>query len=330
MKLVTMTGEPAVGKTFIFRKLREALPNVNIPFKFGLVRGITNKSKSIYILGVFDGSQHEGCDKLSHGAPPHALRFFSRMKSKPCTIYMEGDRLNNASLLRKVDHTGLIVRATEGKINSRHKQRKDNQPERFLKSKRTEINNIDDEFNFKNMQNNSTADTQAILRWLLSHLPKGAKMDESIDWSESVKYFKDLGKSTKEKRRAQFNKQADMDDDDPDAYEPAPGDARAKKGKESKHTIAYKKKYGEGFKSLSDILTEKDAIESGLKKKSKDSGIDYGILKQVFDRGMAAWKSGHRPGMGQVQWAYARVNSFIMKGDGTWHGRDKDLAAKVK
>jgi len=57
-------------------------------------------------------------------------------------------------------------------------------------------------------------------------------------------YGKGLSKSTKDKRQAQFNKQAKMDDDDPRAYKPAPGDARAKT-KLSKHTIAYRKKFGE-------------------------------------------------------------------------------------
>lgn len=68
----------------------------------------------------------------------------------------------------------------------------------------------------------------------------------------------------------------------------------------------------------------------GLENKSKKSGIPYGILKQVYDRGMAAWKGGHRPGATQQQWAFARVNSFITKGKGTWGGADKDLASKVR
>jgi hypothetical protein len=67
----------------------------------------------------------------------------------------------------------------------------------------------------------------------------------------------------------------------------------------------------------------------GLKKKAEKSGIAYGILKKVYDRGMAAWKSGHRPGATPQQWAFARVNSFITKGKGTWGGADKDLASKV-
>ena len=68
----------------------------------------------------------------------------------------------------------------------------------------------------------------------------------------------------------------------------------------------------------------------GLKNKSKKSGMPYGILKKVYDRGMAAWKSGHRPGTTPQQWAMARVNSFTTKSSGTWGGADKDLASKVK
>ena len=74
-------------------------------------------------------------------------------------------------------------------------------------------------------------------------------------------------------------------------------------------------------------LVEKIA---GLQKKAEKSGMPYGILKKVYDRGMAAWKGGHRPGASQHQWAFARVNSFITKSSGTWGGADKDLAAKVR
>ena len=72
-----------------------------------------------------------------------------------------------------------------------------------------------------------------------------------------------------------------------------------------------------------------EAADQGLAKKAEKSGIPVSVLRQVYNRGMAAWKTGHRPGANQQQWAYARVNSFITKGKGTWGGADKDLAAKV-
>jgi len=70
--------------------------------------------------------------------------------------------------------------------------------------------------------------------------------------------------------------------------------------------------------------------KAGLKKKSEKSGIPLGILRQVYNRGMAAWRGGHRPGASQQQWAFARVNSFITKGSGTWGKADSDLAAKAR
>src|SRR5210317_1837479 len=69
---------------------------------------------------------------------------------------------------------------------------------------------------------------------------------------------------------------------------------------------------------------------AGLQKKADKSGMPYSILKKVYDRGMAAWKGGHRPGASQHQWAFARVNSFVTKSSGTWGGADKDLAKQVK
>jgi hypothetical protein len=75
---------------------------------------------------------------------------------------------------------------------------------------------------------------------------------------------------------------------------------------------------------------DNDAVETGLKKKAEETGVPIGIIRAVFRRGMAAWKSGHRPGAGQEQWAYARVNSFLTKGKGTWGKADKDLADEVK
>ena len=69
---------------------------------------------------------------------------------------------------------------------------------------------------------------------------------------------------------------------------------------------------------------------AALVNKAKKSGMPYSILKKVYDRGMAAYKTGHRPGATPQQWALARVNSFTTKSSGTWGGADKDLAKQVR
>ena len=154
-----------------------------------------------------------------------------------------------------------------------------------------------------------------------------AKIIKDEKKKKPKKYHKGLGKSTKDKRQAQFNKQAKMDDDNPAAYKPAPGDARAKT-KPSQYTKKYKQMYGENFTFEDYLIENKGQAKKALQKKADKSGIAYSILKKVFDRGVAAWRTGHRPGTTPVQWGLARVNSFITKGK-TWSTTDSDLAKKV-
>ena len=90
-----------------------------------------------------------------------------------------------------------------------------------------------------------------------------------------------------------------------------------------------KEKFNEGNMKNEEMRLRVEAI-AGLKKKAEKSGMPYSILKKVYDRGMAAWKGGHRPGASQHQWAFARVNSFVTKSSGTWGKADSDLAAKVR
>lgn len=79
-----------------------------------------------------------------------------------------------------------------------------------------------------------------------------------------------------------------------------------------------------------EYITESAKVDKALKNKAEKTGIAKGVLRQVYNRGLAAWRTGHRPGVGQHQWAMARVNSFATKGSGTWGGADKDLAAKAR
>ena len=63
--------------------------------------------------------------------------------------------------------------------------------------------------------------------------------------TQPAKYYgSKIAKSTKQKRAAQFAKQTKMDDDDPAAYKPAPGDATGKT-KPSKHTKKFKQMFGD-------------------------------------------------------------------------------------
>lgn len=157
-------------------------------------------------------------------------------------------------------------------------------------------------------------------------------------------YMKGLSDKTKEEKEEQMKKQAEMDDDDDSAYKELPGDKEAQeKGqvKTSKHTKSYHELYGDKEEKNESFLNEEeqstdrsaiddDAIETGLKTKSEETGVPIGILRAVMRRGLAAWKTGHRPGATQQQWGYARCNSFLTGQPGTWGGADKDLAKEAR
>lgn len=100
------------------------------------------------------------------------------------------------------------------------------------------------------------------------------KQDQDIKdkkGTQPAPYYKGLEKSTKTKRLAHFKKYAKMSDDNPAAYKPAPGDATAKT-KPSKHTLKYKKMYGE------------DAVELVKKKIEREKMVDRMKHARMLDR----------------------------------------------
>jgi hypothetical protein len=77
------------------------------------------------------------------------------------------------------------------------------------------------------------------------------------------------------------------------------------------------------FKSY---ITEADKAGKSLADKAAKSGISASTLRKVYNRGVAAWKTGHRPGTTPSQWGHARVNAFIVKKKKGGLNHDKDLA----
>ena len=75
------------------------------------------------------------------------------------------------------------------------------------------------------------------------------------------------------------------------------------------------------MKSFNDVL-----IEGAMADKAKKSGISVATLRKVYNRGVAAWKTGHRPGTTPQQWGHARVNAFITKKKKGGLNHDTDLA----
>jgi len=123
------------------------------------------------------------------------------------------------------------------------------------------------------------------------------------------KYYKGLTLRQKQIRKKEIDKFGAKDWKDPAAYRGFRSDAFIP-SKSSSYTKEWKKKFP-------------DALS--LEDKAKATGVPLKTIKASYNRGMAAWRTGHRPGATEQQWGYARVHSFLLCGK-TYHTTDSDLA----
>ncbi len=66
-----------------------------------------------------------------------------------------------------------------------------------------------------------------------------------------------------------------------------------------------------------------------LEERSKVTGVPLKYIKECYNRGMAAYKTGHRPFATQQQWGYARVSSLLCFGK-TAKTTDADIVRRAK
>ena len=196
------------------------------------------------------------------------------------------------------------------------------------------------------------------------------KQDKDIkdkEGTQPAKYYAgDMAKSTKDKRAAHFKKKKEGPAPGDASAKTKPskhtskfkqmyGEALPKDADMGDYIDDFKKSDAPQFKGKSKekrkdmaiaayldkqdveelLRNEEEAYQldekiEALVKKAEKSGMPYSILKKVYDRGMAAYKTGHRPGTTPQQWALARVNSFTTKSSGTWGKADADLAKQVR
>lgn len=140
-----------------------------------------------------------------------------------------------------------------------------------------------------------------------------------------ARYNTGMSPKTRAARAAHFKRGTAKSWRDPSAYKPAPGDATAKT-RTSKYTRKFRKMYGES--TLDRMRQIVENASKSLADKAQKSGVSVGILRQVYNRGVAAWRTGHRPGTTPEQWGHARVNSFLTGGK-TRTTADKDLWKKT-
>jgi hypothetical protein len=141
-----------------------------------------------------------------------------------------------------------------------------------------------------------------------------------------ARYNTGMSASTRRARARHFRRGAETNWKDSRAYRPAPGDATAKT-RTSRHTLRFRKMYGES--TIARMLQIVESAIKSLREKSSKTGVPTSILRQVYNRGVAAWRTGHRPGTTPEQWGHARVNSFLTGGK-TRRTADADLWRRAR
>jgi hypothetical protein len=122
------------------------------------------------------------------------------------------------------------------------------------------------------------------------------------------KYYRGLSRRKKTQRLTEIKRFGAMNWKDPRAYTGFRTDVGVTT-KPSSYTSQWVAKYPEA---------------KSLPEKAAASGVPLRFLVESYNRGMAAWRTGHRPGATQQQWGYARVHSLLLCGK-TYHTTDADI-----
>jgi len=127
------------------------------------------------------------------------------------------------------------------------------------------------------------------------------------------KYFRGLSTRKKTQRAKEIAHFSKFHWKDPRAYTGFKTDRGTRK-KSSSYTERWRKLFPDA---------------TSLEQKAAATGVPMKEIKESFNRGMAAWRTGHRPGATEQQWGYARTHSLLLCGK-TYQTTDSDLAKSAK
>jgi len=168
-EIIAIGGVPASGKSTLMKKVIKEYKPLKT-FKYGLIRGLYDKEKNLYFIGIYDDSVFCGTDKLSMAVQPHFFKLIDKLPE--ARFVFEGDRLFNQSLFDKYDCEIVVLNANEETIDQRHKQRSDNQTDRFKKAKQTKINNILNKNEVTVLDNNTEQDAENLFNHIIKLINK--------------------------------------------------------------------------------------------------------------------------------------------------------------
>jgi hypothetical protein len=129
-----------------------------------------------------------------------------------------------------------------------------------------------------------------------------------------LKYYRGLTRKQALDRKAEIKKFGSLHWRNPKAYVGFKTDKYAKTKRKSSYTAEWNRLFPDA---------------KSLAERSSITGVPKKYLQQVYNRGMAAWRTGHRPGMSEQAWSYPRVSSFLLCGK-THYTTDADLVRASK
>lgn len=127
------------------------------------------------------------------------------------------------------------------------------------------------------------------------------------------KYFAGLSKTKRQQRTKEISAFGAFHWKDPRAYRGFATNVGART-RRSHYTADWKRQFPRA---------------TSLAQKAAVTGVPLSTIRSSYNRGMAAWRTGHRPGATQQQWGYARVHSLLLCGK-TYRTTDSDLVRAAK
>jgi hypothetical protein len=122
------------------------------------------------------------------------------------------------------------------------------------------------------------------------------------------KYYRGLTRKQALARKAEIKKFGALHWKNPKAYVGFKTNRLAKTRRRSSYTVQWQEMFPEA---------------KSLEERSKVTGVPVKYLRTVYNRAMAAWRSGHRLGQTPQSWSYPRVSSYLLCGK-THYTADSD------
>lgn len=159
LTLIQVLGEPATGKTTLMRAFIESLGHSTGEVRnnigpdgrhFNYARGRLYPAARTIVMGIYDGAQTDGTDRLGLNTQPPMLKLLADLVQTPAydgwSLVCEGDRFANLSFAREARAICPIVQvmlvASPETLAHRHILRADRQTEKWLQGRRTKMATI--------------------------------------------------------------------------------------------------------------------------------------------------------------------------------------------